>query len=118
MAARSETETAVAVSPPSVCARPIGTYGAASRPRGVAANEWPRGEEQPAKYRLSTPPTDVSLTGLVRMAKHRWIIERDYLELRQEFGLGHLDGRGWRGFHHHATLCLAACQQALVTLDC
>jgi hypothetical protein len=42
------------------------------------------------------------------MAKHRWIIERDYEELKQELGLGHYEGRGWRGFHHHATLCIAA----------
>ncbi len=41
------------------------------------------------------------------MAKHRWIIERDYEELKQELGLGHFEGRGWRGFHHHATLCIA-----------
>ena len=38
----------------------------------------------------------------------RWRIERDYLELKQELGLGHYEGRGWRGFHHHATLCIAA----------
>jgi SRSO17 transposase len=40
--------------------------------------------------------------------KRRWRIERDYQELKQELGLGHYEGRGWRGFHHHATLCLAA----------
>ena len=45
---------------------------------------------------------------LVHLAKHRWIIERDYQELKQELGLGHYEGRGWRGFHHHATLCIAA----------
>jgi hypothetical protein len=45
---------------------------------------------------------------LVKIAKHRWIIERDHEELRQELGLGHYEGRGWRGFHHHATLCIAA----------
>jgi SRSO17 transposase len=44
----------------------------------------------------------------VRLAKQRWIIERDYEELKQELGLGHFEGRGWRGFHHHATLCIAA----------
>jgi len=70
--------------------------------------EWPKGESEPTKYWLSTLPADVSLTELVRMAKHRWIIERDYQELKQELGLGHFEGRGWRGFHHHATLCLAA----------
>jgi SRSO17 transposase len=48
------------------------------------------------------------LTELVRAAKHRWIIERDYEELKQELGLGDFEGRNWRGFHHHATLCIAA----------
>jgi SRSO17 transposase len=70
--------------------------------------EWPKGEAEPTKYWLSTLPADISLTELVRMAKHRWIIERDYQELKQELGLGHFEGRGWRGFHHHATLCIAA----------
>jgi SRSO17 transposase len=70
--------------------------------------EWPKGEAEPTKYWLSTLPADVVLAELVRMAKHRWIIERDYQELKQELGLGHFEGRGWRGFHHHATLCLAA----------
>ncbi len=27
----------------------------------------------------------------------RWRIERDYQELKQEFGLSHYEGRGWRG---------------------
>ena len=70
--------------------------------------EWPKGEAEPTKYWLSTLPEDISLKELVRIAKHRWIIERDYQELKQELGLGHYEGRGWRGFHHHATLCIAA----------
>jgi SRSO17 transposase len=45
---------------------------------------------------------------MVDQAKLRGRIERDYLELKQEVGLGHYEGRGWRGFHHHATLCIAA----------
>lgn len=70
--------------------------------------EWPRGEAEPAKYWLSTMPAATKLEDLVKMAKHRWIIERDYEELKQELGLGHYEGRNWRGFHHHATLCIAA----------
>jgi SRSO17 transposase len=70
--------------------------------------EWPRGEAEPSKYWISTLPADTSLKALVKMAKHRWIIERDYEELKQELGLGHFEGRNWRGFHHHATLCIAA----------
>ena len=70
--------------------------------------EWPKDETEPAKYWLATLPANTPLTVLVRCAKHRWIIERDYEELKQELGLGHFEGRGWRGFHHHATLCIAA----------
>jgi SRSO17 transposase len=70
--------------------------------------EWPRGEAEPTKYWMSTLPPNTSLKALVKMAKHRWIIERDYQELKQELGLGHFEGRNWRGFHHHATLCIAA----------
>jgi SRSO17 transposase len=70
--------------------------------------EWPEGETEPTKYSLSTLPADVSFQRLVDVAKLRWRIERDYQELKQEVGLGHYEGRGWRGFHHHATLCIAA----------
>jgi SRSO17 transposase len=70
--------------------------------------EWPRNEAEPAKYWISTLSRDTQFKALVKMAKHRWIIERDYQELKQELGLGHFEGRNWRGFHHHATLCIAA----------
>lgn len=70
--------------------------------------EWPKGEDQPTKYWLSTLPETIALKALVDLAKLRWRIERDYQELKQEIGLGHYEGRGWRGFHHHATLAIAA----------
>jgi len=70
--------------------------------------EWPKGEEQPAKYWLSTLAADTAFERMVELAQMRWRIERDYQELKQELGLGHFEGRGWRGFHHHATLCIAA----------
>jgi SRSO17 transposase len=70
--------------------------------------EWPEGEPEPTKYWLATLPENVSFRRLVDFAKLRWRIERDYQELKQEVGLGHYEGRGWRGFHHHATLCIAA----------
>jgi SRSO17 transposase len=70
--------------------------------------EWPRGSAEPTKYWLANLPAETTLEELVRLAKHRWIVERDYLELKQELGLGHFEGRSWRGFHHHATLCIAA----------
>jgi SRSO17 transposase len=70
--------------------------------------EWPVDQVEPTKYWLSTLPATTPLVKLVRTAKMRWRIERDYQELKQEFGLSHYEGRGWRGFHHHATLCIAA----------
>jgi SRSO17 transposase len=79
-----------------------------SRPEEWLLIEWPKGEDEPTKYWLSTLPKDITFRALVDLTKLRWRIERDYQELKQEVGLGHFEGRGWRGFHHHATLCIAA----------
>jgi SRSO17 transposase len=79
-----------------------------SRPEEWLLIEWPEGEKEPTKYWLSNLPKDIAFRQLVDVAKLRWRIERDYQELKQEVGLGHFEGRGWRGFHHHATLCVAA----------
>lgn len=70
--------------------------------------EWPVEEAEPTDFWLSTVPEDVELTELVSLAKIRWRIERDYQELKDELGLDHYEGRGWRGFHHHGVLCMAA----------
>jgi SRSO17 transposase len=70
--------------------------------------EWPEGAAEPDHYWFSTLPANISFERLVDQTKLRWRIERDYLELKQEVGLGHYEGRGWRGFHHHASLCIAA----------
>jgi SRSO17 transposase len=70
--------------------------------------EWPEGESEPAKYWLATVADDIAFGRMVDQAKLRWRIERDYQDLKQELGLGHYEGRGWRGFHHHASLCVAA----------
>jgi len=70
--------------------------------------EWPKGELDPTSYFLATLPADISFKVLVATIKMRWRIERDYRELKQEVGLGHYEGRNWRGFRHHASLCIAA----------
>ena len=70
--------------------------------------EWPPEEAEPTKYWFATLPEDIAFERLVDVAKLRWRIERDYQELKQQLGLGDYEGRGWRGFHHHATLCIAA----------
>jgi SRSO17 transposase len=78
------------------------------RPQEWLLIEWPKDEAEPTKYWLATLPADTAFDRMVDLAKLRWRIERDYQELKQELGLGHFEGRGWRGFHHHATLCIAA----------
>jgi SRSO17 transposase len=89
------------------------------RPEEWFLVEWPEGETEPTKYWLSTLPETATLEELVATAKLRWRIERGFEELKQELGLGHVEGRGWRGagaalarrwrgFHHHAALCVAA----------
>lgn len=70
--------------------------------------EWPADQAEPSKYCLSTLPEETPINELVGAAHHRWRIERDYQDMKQDFGLGHYEGRGWRGFHHHASLCIAA----------
>ena len=70
--------------------------------------EWPAEDDEPLKYYLSTLPEEIAMNDLVAQAHMRWRIERDYQDLKQELGLGHYEGRGWRGFHHHATLSIAA----------
>lgn len=70
--------------------------------------EWPENDAEPSKYVLSTLPEETPIDELVSVAHQRWRIERDYQDLKQDFGLGHYEGRGWRGFHHHAALSIAA----------
>lgn len=78
------------------------------RPEEWLLIEWPAGAAEPRKYFLSNLPADTALNDLVATAHLRWRIERDYHDLKQELGLGHYEGRGWRGFHHHAALTIAA----------
>jgi SRSO17 transposase len=78
------------------------------RPEEWCLIEWPADEPAPTKFFLSSLPANISRRALVNTTKLRWRIERDYQDLKQELGLGHYEGRGWRGFHHHATLCIAA----------
>lgn len=79
-----------------------------SRPPEWLLVEWPSSEKEPSRYWLSTIPEDATFEDLVRLAKIRWRIERDFQELKDELGLDHYEGRGWRGFHHHGALCIAA----------
>jgi SRSO17 transposase len=82
-------------------------HRSAPRPAEWCLIEWPTGEPELTKCFLSTLPANISRRELVNTAKLRWRIERDYQDLKQELGLAHYEGRGWRGFHHYATRCIA-----------
>jgi SRSO17 transposase len=77
------------------------------RPEEWLLIEWPESEKEPTKYWFSTLPKATPIAQMVRTAKLRWRIERDYQEMKDELGLDHYEGRGWRGFHHHLSLCAA-----------
>jgi len=70
--------------------------------------EWPEGAEEPAHYWFSNLARSITWKAMIDTVMGRWRIERDYQELKQELGLGQYEGRNWRGFHHHASLCIAA----------
>jgi SRSO17 transposase len=84
------------------------TRGRRGQPEETLLIEWPETEAAPTKYWLSSLDKKTPFRRLVDRAKMRWRIERDYLDLKQEIGLGHYEGRGWLGFHHHGTLCIAS----------
>ena len=70
--------------------------------------EWPEGAGKPTKFWLATLPEESTLRQLVHIVMMGWRVERNYEELKSEIGLNHFEGRGWRGFHHHTTMCIAA----------
>lgn len=70
--------------------------------------EWAEGADEPAHYWFSNLAKPTPWQQMIDTVMGRWRIERDYEELKGELGLGHYEGRNWRGFHHHASLCIAA----------
>jgi SRSO17 transposase len=68
--------------------------------------EWRR--DGTVKYALSNLPPETTIEQAVPPWKERWQVERGYLQLKDELGLDHFEGRSWTGFHHHATLTFLA----------
>jgi SRSO17 transposase len=60
------------------------------------------------KYHLANLPADAPLEVLAALIKARWACEQAHQQLKGELGLGHFEGRSWRGLHHHALLCQLA----------
>jgi len=77
--------------------------------------EWPAEEEEPIKYFLCDLAANCSLRRMVKLVRTRWRMEQDYLQLKDELGLDHYEGRSWQGWHHHVTLVMVA--YAFLTLE-
>jgi SRSO17 transposase len=60
------------------------------------------------KAYLVALPASASLHSLVRLAHHRWAIEQQYEELKDELGLDHFEGRSFVGWHRHVVLTALA----------
>lgn len=80
------------------CARPSSTSRLLARRKpagGMAADRIARGRGSTEPIiGFSTLPASIGIRQLVDITKLRWPIERDYHELKQEVGFGHLEGRG------------------------
>jgi SRSO17 transposase len=59
-------------------------------------------------YLASHHRADTALEQLAALIKARWVCEQAHQQLKGELGLGHFEGRSWRGLHHHALLCRLA----------
>jgi SRSO17 transposase len=118
LAARAVAHRLPAAAWQAVPGRPAGLRYACLRVRAApygrpGPEEWllcerGRGDAAEERFWLASLPAGTDLAELATIATLRRLIERDYEELKQEVGLGHFEGRGWRGFHHHASLCIAA----------
>jgi SRSO17 transposase len=60
------------------------------------------------KYAFSNLPEGTGMKAAVRLWKSRWPVGQGYQQMKEELGLGHFEGRSWRGFHHHAALVMLA----------
>lgn len=128
---RPEAVRAIAASLPSRKWRRVTWRNGTNRPwaahfaalRVTPAHDWRQRRLAPEVWLLferdlgSTPrtkaylvdlPDTASLPSLVRLAHHRWAIEQQYQELKDELGLDHFEGRSFVGWHRHVVLTAMA----------
>src|SRR5919204_584687 len=86
--------------------RPIGAIPDPEESARWLLVEWRK--DGTVKYALSNLPAETTLEQAVPWWKERWQVERGYLQLKDELGLDHFEGRSWPGFHHHAALTFLA----------
>ena len=103
---RKGTNAEAAVALARVRVRAAATAAKHGRLMRHCSSNGPRTRPRPPMARNPRPQHVVR--DLIDIAQLRWRIERDDQDLKQEIGLGHYEGRGWQGFHHHGTLSIAA----------
>ncbi len=75
-------------------------------------------DDDPAlKTYLSNAPVTTPPATFARLAGMRWPVEHAIKESKGEVGMDQYEVRGWRGWHHHMTMCLLA-HHFLVRLRC
>jgi SRSO17 transposase len=77
--------------------------------------EWGDGEDEPAKFFLTSLRRRMSKKRIVRTIMERWKTERVYEDLKGELGLDHYEGRSFIGWHHHVSVVL--CCYAFVVAE-
>lgn len=60
------------------------------------------------KYTLSNCPEDTKASGLAWYQSQRFKIEQCFREAKQELSLDEYQVRGWRAWHHHASITMIA----------
>ena len=73
--------------------------------RWLIIEETPKGER---RFYISNFPISISPRRILLLGRQRWKIEQGYQQLKEELGMDPYEGRSWRGFHHHVTLCFMA----------
>jgi SRSO17 transposase len=60
------------------------------------------------KYSLSNAGEQTGLERLGYMQSQRYWMERAFQDVKSELGMSQYEVRGWRGWHHHMSLCCLA----------
>jgi len=66
------------------------------------------GQTPEVKYYLSNAPSDVERIRMAIVGSERWRVEGALKEAKGQTGLDQSEGRNWKHWHHHTTLCMLA----------
>ena len=70
--------------------------------------DWPAGQADPYHVYIAWLKQPPAKGRMLRLSRGRWPIEQYFQRGKDDLGLDHYEGRGWRGFHHHLTMSAIA----------